>query len=185
MGIQLGKKINGGGTGAIHEGPNDTVYKITNGDPDANADLMNEFHTLSGINTIPGIAVQRVLEAGRHEGRCYMQFKRIHGESLGELLIGNRLNQGELIEIRSQIRSIHEKLGENGFYQGDPEGLGNYMITRTKEGPKVTLVDFVEGGSDPSGNTALQDMRTIDGILDRLIKNFEHIEADTNTLTHA
>lgn len=185
MGIQLGKKINGGGTGAIHEGPDDTVYKITNGDPAANADLMHEFHTLSSANRIADLPVQRVVEAGRHEGRCYIQFRRIHGESLGELLIGNRLNQTELIGIRDQIRTIHERLGENGLYQGDPEGLGNYMISRTKEGPKVTLVDFVEGGTDTSGKTALQDMRTIDGILNQMIKGLERAEMDQESHTPA
>lgn len=185
MGIQLGKKINGGGTGAIHEGPDDTVYKITTGDPEANADLMNEFHTLSTANRIPDLRIQQVVEAGRLEGRCYIQFKRIHGESLGELLIGNRLSQKELIDIRDQIRAIHERLGENGLYHGDPEGLGNYMISRTKEGPKVTLVDFVEGGSDPSGNAALQDMRTIDGILNQLIRSLERAEMDQEAHTPA
>lgn len=183
MGIQLGKKISGGGTGAIHEGPDDTVYKITNGDPEANADLMREFHTLSNANSIPDLPVQRALEAGRHEGRCYIQFRRIHGEGLDELLIGNRLNQQELIEIRDQIRAIHEQLGKNGLYQGDPEGLGNYMITRTKEGPKVTFVDFVEGGADPSGNAALQDMQTIDRIMDQLIRNFDHAKIDQDAHT--
>ncbi|MBK6895553.1 MAG: hypothetical protein IPH06_03045 [Alphaproteobacteria bacterium] len=170
MAIQLGKRISGGGTGAVHEGPDDTVYKITRGDSDSNADLMREFHLLSKAKEIQGLQIQQVLDAGRDGGRCYMQFRRIHGEPLGNMLMDDTLTREQLRSIKSQIAAIFDKLGENGFFHGDPEGLDNYIISGWPENIRVTLVDFVEGGLDPSGATARVELQTINGILDEYLR---------------
>lgn len=180
MGIQLGKKINGGGTGAIHEGPDDTVYKITTGDTMANRDIMREFMLLSRVDKVPGLNVQQALDAGKDDqGRCYIQFRKIHGESLGDLMQRNALSQDDVRSIRLQTREIFEGLAENGFYHGDAKAISNYMITRGPEGPKVTLVDFVDGGIDPTGKTAREEWKSIDAILRRLLKDpGEDLDAD-------
>lgn len=176
MTIQLGRKIDGGGTGAIHEGPDDTVYKITTGDPMANRDLMREFMLLSKVtDRIPGLSVQQALEAGQDEqGRCYVQFRKIHGENLGTLMQGNALSQEDIRAIREQVGGIFEELAENGYYHGDAGAVSNYMITRGPEGLKVTLVDFADGGTDPAGTIAREEAAKIDAILGRLVKTPEN-----------
>lgn len=168
MSIELGKKISSGGTGAVHEGPNDTVYKITTGDDMANADLLKEHSMLNRVLAASDIPSQVTIDAGRLGNRCYIQMKRIHGTPLDEFLHDQQPTEDDITDIRTQIADIFDKLDNAGLYHGDAGGTGNYMITESEQGLHVHIIDFAEGGIDTSGETARQEATTIDNILARV-----------------
>ena len=185
MALELGEKINAGGTGAVHRGPEGSVYKITNGSEMANADILKEFYVLQELQKFPNIPTQYVLDGGRDEaGRCYIQMNEIDGEPLDEMVHYDLLSVDDLTSIRYQVQDIFSKLGQAGFYHGDAIGTGNYMISRDEQDVKVRIIDFAEGGKDPSGTLAIQEGEQIDGILDRLIsqKTYEYERADALTV---
>jgi tRNA A-37 threonylcarbamoyl transferase component Bud32 len=152
------------------KGPNDSVYKVSNGE-NLNIDILREFILLSKIHRrSPGISAQQPLETGKDEQkRCYIQFKRIHGETLGELMLGKSLIPAEIQTIRMQVKDIFAKLAAHGLYHGDAGSVSNYMISGAGNDIKVTLVDFVDGGQDPSGQTAREEAKKIDDILESFL----------------
>tara|TARA_R110001592_G_scaffold20926_20_gene84824 strand:+ start:43477 stop:44016 length:540 start_codon:yes stop_codon:yes gene_type:complete len=168
MTIDLGKRISGGGTGAVHEGPDGSVYKITNGSEMANIDLLKEFGMLGRVNSITDFPTQDVIDAGRHEGRCFIQMKKIDGVPLDELLHAKQYTAQDIDDMRAQISDMHEQLADAGLYHGDAGGLGNYMVSKNAEGLKVRIIDFAEGGIDASGETARQEALKIDQTLERI-----------------
>ncbi len=171
MDLQIGEKLSGGGTGAVHEGPEDTVYKITNGQDIANEDLMREFFMLQKLAEHPQIPTQKVVDAGRdEEGRLYIQMQRIEGAPLDEMIHYNNLSVGDLAQVRDQIVEIYSQLEAAGLYHGDSGGTGNYMVTFDEDDqPVVQIIDFAEGGEDPTGETARREAATIDSIMEGLI----------------
>lgn len=169
MSIYLGDKISSGGTGSVHEGPDNTVYKITSGDDMANADLLKEYSMLNRIEAVPAIPSQVTIDAGRLGDRCFIQMERIDGIPLDEFLHDSTPTDDEISTIREQIAHIYEELAQAGLYHGDAGGTGNYMITESDEGLHVRIIDFAEGGSDPSGETAREEAKKIDRILSGVI----------------
>ena len=178
MPIELGEKIGAGGTGYVHEGPDNTVYKITNGSDMGNIDLLREHGMLSRVEGAGGIPSQKVIDAGRLDGRCYIQMERIDGVPLDELLHEWDPTFEEMNSIRDQIADIFAKLEEAGLFHGDATGIGNYMISETDDGMKVHIIDFVEGGIDETGETARKEAAAIDNILHRVTPNAPKPETD-------
>jgi len=169
MGIDLGNKINSGGTGSVHEGPDNTVYKITTGDDIANADLLKEYRMLNRVEAVPAIPSQVTIDAGRLGDRCFIQMERIDGLPLDEFLHDRTPTDDEMSSIREQIADIYKELEQAGLFHGDAGGTGNYMITEGDDGLHVRIIDFAEGGSDPSGETAREEAKKIDSILSGVI----------------
>ena len=171
MELQIGQRLGAGGTGAVHEGPAESVFKITNGEDIANEDLMREFFMLEKLAKHPQIPTQKVIDAGRDEqGRAFIQMKRIEGDPLDEMVHYNNLTVDDLREIREQISEIYGHLENAGFYHGDPGGTGNYMVSFDEDDlPVVQIIDFAEGGEDPTGETARKEAAAIDNIMEGLI----------------
>lgn len=168
MPIELGEQIGAGGSGYVHEGPDNTVYKITNGSDMGNIDLLRELGMLSRVANVGDIPSPNVIDAGRLDGRCYIQMERIDGINLNEMLNEWAPTFEEISNIRDQIADIFARLEEAGLFHGDAIGMENYMISETESGLKVHIIDFVEGGTDMTGQTARKEAAAIDTVLERI-----------------
>lgn len=170
--IELGSRISAGSTGSVHHGPAGSVYKITNGDTEANQDLTKEFLLLSRANNIPGTATSRVLSAGIYEnGRRFIQMDFIEGTPLDVLAHEGLLDEHDLQKIGQKIEIAFANLAKSGIYHGDAGGLGNYIVNKKDDEIEVHIVDFVEGGIDPTGEKSKEDTREARAALAKLSNN--------------
>ena len=88
---------------------------------------------------------------------------KVPGVNLGSIFTS--LDEEQLQQVRDQVRSIFNQLGEAGIFHGDAGGLDNYMVNVNGRSVDVCIVDFVEGGVDKSGKLAKEDAAIIDKIL--------------------
>ena len=165
---EFGRELGSGGTGTVYEGPDNTVYKVTTGDELANSDLLREFFTLTRLQNKPDLPVPQIIDAGSLEdGARYIQMAKIEGDMLTRILPS--MPKADVKSVQTQINKIFNQLSEIGIFHGDAGGLDNYLISYASGAPRVHLIDFVEGGRDPSGQKAKDDAKTINQILNRYL----------------
>ena len=173
-----GKEIGAGGGGTVHDGPDDTVYKISTNEIESQRAVLAEFFRLSALKE-KGISVPDTLTGGRlADGRLFMHISKMPGESFSKAQ--HDLNAQDIQEIRIQLSEIFTVLKEEKILHGDTNGIDNYMISRDNDGTaKVHLIDFGEASKNASPEESDAEFEHIDNILASIQETKQAAEDNT------